>query len=460
MRRRIWLLLLTCLFFWGESPAYAQIALNQKIDAIYAGYAHQPGAMVGIWKDGALLFAKAYGQANLEHQVPFTTTTTSDIGSVAKQLTCYAILLLEEAGKLSLDEDIRTYLPFVPDFEMPITVRHLMTHTSGLREVYSTEQVRGRRSGDAMFQEDVIRLVRQQRELNFAPGSQFMYCNTAYALLAEIVEQVSGDPFEQWMFERVFHSLDMDRTFIMDRQGEIFPQMAASYSLQADSVYTQVYDNNTVRGQGGVYSCLEDMMKWIEHLAAGSIVMEKMTAAAVLNNGDTTNYGKGLYVNSYRGLKRFFHSGSSAGYRSGLAYFPDYDLGIFVNVNAANVPLYETLDMITAFFLEDEMEAEPARSAPIANERTAIVWKPDPEWAGTYYSEELETTYHLFLEDGKLKGRHFRHGEFVLEKEGEDTFRSHQPFFPLVVFERNRQNSIIGLRLSTERAVQMYFEKQ
>ncbi|HKK76645.1 MAG TPA: serine hydrolase domain-containing protein [Saprospiraceae bacterium] len=467
MPTKIRLLIACCLLFGSGIPLYAQMGLNQKIDAIYADYEDKPGAMVGIWKDGEVLFTKAYGQANLEHELAFTTTTTSDIGSVAKQLSCYAILLLEREGQLSLDDDIRTYLSFVPDFGTPITIRHLMTHTSGLREIYSTEQVRGRRSGDAMFQEDVINMVRRQSGLNFTPGSQFMYCNTAYALLAEIVEEVSSQPFERWMFEYVFEPLGMQRTFIMDRQGEIFPQMAASYSLQPDSVYTKVYDNNTVRGQGGVYSCLEDMMNWIGHMArewaAGSIVMEKMTEPAVLTDGDTLNYGKGLYVNTFRGLRRIFHSGSSAGYRSGLIYFPDDDLGVFVNVNAPNVPLYETLDLITDFFLKDKMEPIPPRSsttAPTVQDKLEIPRANDSEWTGTYYSPELETTYFLLLEDGKLKGRHFRHGAFVLKRTGKDAFRSEQPFFPEITFERNRQGRITGFRLTTDRAVGMYFEKQ
>ena len=453
------------LLFSMLGPAYGQTGLNQKIDAIYADYERQPGAMVGIWKDGVVLFAKAYGQANLEHQVPFSTTTTSDIGSVAKQFTCYAILLLEQEGELALDDDIRSYLSFVPDFETPITIRHLMTHTSGLREIYSTEQVRGRRSGDAMFQEDVIQLVERQQELNFTPGSRFMYCNTAYALLAEIVEEVSGLPFEQWMFGHVFEPLGMQRTFIMDRQGEVFPQMAASYSLQVDSIYTKVYDNNTLRGQGGIYSCLDDMMKWMEYLAdemgQASVVMEKMTEPTLLSNGDTLDYAKGLYVNDFRGLQRIFHSGSSAGYQSGLVYYPEYDLGIFVNVNAPNVPLYETLDLITEFFLGEEMDPVPDYSSDAsASEPSYTAGATDTEWTGRYYSAELETAYDLFLKDEKLMGRHFRHGTFVLERTGENTFQSDRSFFPEIRFERNRQQKITGLRLSMGRAVQMYFEKQ
>lgn len=455
------------MLIWFLSPVYGQVGLNQKIDAIYAPYSDTPGAMVGVWKDGEVLFAKAYGLANLEHQVAFSTATTSDIGSVAKQLTCYAILLLEQDGQLSLKDDIHGYLPFVPAFESPITILHLMNHTSGLREIYNTEAIRGRRSGDAMYQEDVIRMVERQRSLNFSPGSQFMYCNTAYALLAEIIEVVSGQRFEDWMYEHIFAPLGMYHTFIMDRQGEIFPKMASSYSLQADSVYTQLFDNNTVRGQGGIYSCLEDMMKWVGHLATlkeqRSLAMQKLVEPGVLSNGDTIPYAKGLYVESFRGIQRIFHSGSSAGYRSGLVYFPEYDLGLFVNVNAPDVPLYETLDMITSFFLENEMEdlvPENTKTTETKSKEFLSFGEIDPQWEGTYYCTELETTYHLFLQKGKLMGRHFRHGTFALEQEGEDRFRSNQYFFPKIQFERNLQDRITGLRLTTGRAKNIYFKKQ
>lgn len=176
------------------SPAMAQQALNQKIEHLFQEIDHRlhPGVAVGIWKDGKVLFAEGYGYANLEHRVPFTTETISDIGSVAKQFTCMGIVLLAERGMLTLDDDIRNHLDFVPDLGHRITIRHLIHHTNGLREIYSTEAMRGGRSGDAIFQRDVVELVKRHRELNFVPGKRYLYCNTAYSLLAEIIMAVSG----------------------------------------------------------------------------------------------------------------------------------------------------------------------------------------------------------------------------------------------------------------------------
>lgn len=453
-------------FVFFLMPLIAQPALNQKIDAVYEAFANQPGAMVGIWKDGKVLFAKSYGLANLPHQVPFTTYTTSDIGSVAKQFTCYAILLLEQDGKLSLNDDIRSYLPFIPDFGKTISILNLMNHTSGIREIYSTENIRGGRAGDAIFQSDIISLMERQEGLNFEPGTEFMYCNTAYALLAEIVERVGGQPFEHWMFEHIFEPLGMHHTFIMDRQGEIFPQMADSYYLQSDSVYTVVFDNSTIRGQGGIYSCLEDMMKWMKNLATarlgGPIIMEKMTERAVLENSDTLRYAKGLYVDRFRGMDRIFHSGSSAGYRSGLTYFPDHDLGIFVNTNAPNVPLYETMELITEHFLEAYIQDEPrsAESSSTNSNDQPASGSIDPTYAGRYISPELEAIYELFIEDGQLMGRHFRHGVFVLHAESQDEFTSDKGFFPKVKFERDKKGKVVGLLVSTSRAKNIRFVKQ
>lgn len=460
------LLFFSLFCFLMPLSSFTQSALNQKLDLLYKAYADQPGAMVGIWKEGTLLFAESYGLANLEHKVPFTTHTTSDMGSLAKQFTCYAILLLEQQGKLSVEDDIRKYLSYVPDFGETITIRHLMNHTSGIREIYNTESIRGGRGGDAIFQEDILRLMRQQKELNFSPGTEFMYCNTSYAMLAEIVEQVGAMPFERWMFSHIFEPLGMNQTYIMDLQGEVFPNMAASYYLQSDSVYTKVFDNSTIRGQGGMYSCLEDMMKWMKNVATkdlgGSIIMEKMTERTILNSGDTISYAKGLYVDRFRGLNRIFHTGSSAGYRSILVYLPDHDLGVFVNTNAPNVPRYEAVDIVIEHFLRDFIKDETTSSevedVTVKEEFPPVVI--DKDYAGWYYSPELEVRYQLLVENGQLKGRHFRHGEFVLEGKAKDEFTSQRSFFPHIVFERNPKGKVMGLRVSASRAKNIQFLKQ
>jgi CubicO group peptidase (beta-lactamase class C family) len=466
--KRIYLFIFICHLFALHSSA--QIALNQKIDAIYQtpSSVKQPGLSLGIWKDGKVLFAQNYGLANLEHQVPFSSQTISDMGSVAKQLTCFGILLLAEQGKLSLEDDIRAHLTYVPDFGSVIRIRHLMHHTSGLREVYSTEAIRGGRPGDAIFQEDVRQLVAQQMALNFEPGSEFSYCNTAYAMLADIIEKVGGMPFEEWMQSNIFQPLEMNNSYIMDVQGEVFPNMADSYYRQNNGSYTKAFDNSTIRGQGGLYSSLDDMMKWLANLAqhrlGGPAIHQQMVKTGIFNNGDTSNYASGLFVAPDRGLKRIFHTGSSAGYRTLLTYFPEYDLGFVFKTNSPSVSIYETAELIIQHFLGAELPetiipANPTPSPETPSINPSLSSKELDKITGIYFSPELETIYKLYLKGGKLMGKHFRHGNFMLQYEGNDQFRSDKGFFPKMVLSKDKKGQIIGLKLSTSQARNVWFEK-
>ena len=178
--------------------AFGQSRLDYRLDTLMARYTdnERPGCAIGVLQEGKVLFSKGYGLANLDYHIAFTPQTVSDIGSVAKQFTAMAMLLLERDGKLHLDSDIRIYLPEVPDFGHPIHVFDLLHHTSGIREIYGTEELAGYRPGDGILQEDALTLVTHSTELNFKPGDAYSYCNTAFMLLAEIIRRVSGMPFE------------------------------------------------------------------------------------------------------------------------------------------------------------------------------------------------------------------------------------------------------------------------
>ena len=454
------------LFFFANAT-FSQLALNQKIDKYYTEVDHAlfPGAAVGVWKDGKIIFAKGYGYANLEHQAPFTTSTISDIGSVAKQFTSFGIILLAQQGKLKLDDDIRKHLDFVPDFGKTIQIRHLIHHTSGLREIYGTESLRGRRGGDAIFQEDVIQMVSAQQGLNFDPGTQYLYCNTAYALLAEIIKKVSGQPFETWMKENIFAVLGMDHTYIMDRQGEIFPNTADSYYQFDDSLYVKAYDNSTINGQGGIYSSLEDMMRWLQNIAnpelGGQAAFQQMTTRGILNNGDTLKYAFGINVDSYRGLKRLSHSGASAGYRAYLTYFPEHDLGIFIKTASPSTPMGEVLISISEHFLANFMDPRPEKAIEKEpKEEAEYVVKNLDDYAGFYFSPELEAGYHFVIDNGRLQGMHFRHGVFDLSPKAKDLFASKAFFMNKIQFNRNKKGKVTGLRASNGRTLNVWFEKR
>lgn len=245
-------------------PARAQ-DLETTVDSLLSAWngADRPGIAVAYFEGGRTVFQKAYGLANLEHGIAWQTDTVSDAGSVSKQFMGFAMVLLEEEGKLSLDDDIRTHLPELPDFGHPITIDDLIYHRSGLREIYATLAMIGRRGGDAIFQEEAQTLVKHQAELQFEPGSRYLYNNTEYMLLADIVEVVTGMEFHDWMRERIFAPLGMDDTTIMTRQGQVIPRVATSYSRNRNGEWSQIYDNSTIQGAGGIYTTVEDLGKWI-----------------------------------------------------------------------------------------------------------------------------------------------------------------------------------------------------
>lgn len=437
---------------YGQSVSFSLPSdLEKQVDDLYSQWMAEghPGAAVGIVYRGETVLAKGYGLASLEHQIPFTPETVSDIGSVAKQMTCFGIVLLSERNELSLEDDIRKYLPEVPDFGRPITIQHLMNHTSGLREIYATESIRGYRPGDGILQEDALRLVTHSRELNFRPGEQYRYCNTGYMLLADIISRVSGQPFENWMQENVFQPLGMNHTYIMDRRGGVFPNCADSYGKNAEGSFTKIYDNSTVQGAGGVYTTLTDLLVWLKYLRApegdGKTAVAQMLRRGVLNNGDTLNYALGLTVDRYRGLRRIQHTGSSAGYRALLTYFPEVDMGVVVKTNCPAVARMDLVDTLLAPVLEPAPPVtEPVPASAISPPLLSL-----QAYSGFYFSDELETFYRLAVKNGELTGSHFRHGEFRLQPTEEpDVFETEAGFLTRIRFVRDASGAVTGLQAS------------
>ena len=273
--------------------------------------ADAPGFVVAVVRDGRTVYRREVGMASLEQRTAIGPGTIFDLGSVSKQLTAYAVVLLEKAGRLDLDQDIRTILPEVPDFGAPITVRHLVHHTSGIREIYGALGMAGLRSGDGIRQEDALRLVAASRELNFEPGSRYLYCNTAYMLLADIVTQVTGMPFPEWMQANVFEPLGMRHTVIMDRTGLVIPGAADSYAPDNGGGFTRLFDNSSITGAGGVYSTIGDMTLWMANLVSGNEAVMRMRERGILTTGDTLDYAFGVIVGRTRGLASISHGGAS-----------------------------------------------------------------------------------------------------------------------------------------------------
>ena len=334
-----------------------------RVDQIMTRYANPgtPGAVVGVVRNGELAFSRAYGAANLTHDVPFRVDTRTNIGSTSKQFTAMAILLLAQRGELSLDDDVREHIPELPDLGRTVTIRHLLTHTSGYREFLNTLALGGRRldHGDWIERAEIIRLLQRQGELQNDPGAEWNYNNSGFALLSMIVERKSGMDFDEWMRDNVFEPLGMENTVVRRTPTAIVPNSAQGY-IQAPGGWTEAVDLSGAWGAGGIYTTVGDLALWMRNFRRGTLgapaSFPDMTTRYVMTTGDTTEYGLGLFVDEYRGLRRVHHGGADAAHRAQLLYFPELDAGVVVLSNNATANAGLLADQIADAFFEDRME--------------------------------------------------------------------------------------------------------
>ncbi|MEM8890764.1 MAG: serine hydrolase, partial [Bacteroidota bacterium] len=360
-------------------PLYAQEAYqaeSKRVDSLFTAWAksNSPGASVGIYKDGQLIYAQGYGMSNLEYDIPIKPGTIFHVASISKQFTNFAVLLLEEEGKLSIEDDIRKYMPEIPDFGKTITIRQLMHHTSGYRDQWQLLAIAGWRLDDVITKDQIMRLIEGQRELNFEPGSQYRYSNSGYSILARLVERVSGKSFRQFAQERIFKPLDMQHTHVHDDHEMIVPGRAYSYRPDGIAYKKSVlsYAND---GATSLFTTVEDMGKWMSnmlHPILGESFIEKMRTKGKLNNGDEINYGLGQSVNEYKGLKWAGHGGADAGFRSTVRWYPEHDFGVVILSNLGSFNPSLKAEQITDIFLsehfveEEKKEEEPTEAVPIS----------------------------------------------------------------------------------------------
>ena len=321
-----------------------------------------PGAAVRVWRDGRTLYSKTYGTANLAYDLPFEEDTRTNIGSTSKQFTAFAIMLQAERGLLSLDDDIRTHVPELPEFDETIQVRHLITHTSGLREFLNLVRMTGRRldHGDWIDRSELIDIVQRQPALQNAPGEEWNYNNTAFGLAATIVERTSGQDFHVFMQENVFGPLGMTGSMVRPSNRHMVPNQSEGYTPGADG-YRQIGDLGGAVGAGAVYSTIEDLQTWVENYAAPRVgtreSIDEMMTSFVLTDGEETGYGYGLFVDEQGGLKRVHHGGADVAHRSMLAYYPEINAGITTQSNHAQFNSNMAFELAAAFFADD-METE------------------------------------------------------------------------------------------------------
>lgn len=536
---------------------------------LYRYEADVPGMAVGVIQDGELEFAASAGQANLTHDIPFATDTRSNIGSVSKQFTAMAVLLLEQNGKLSLDDPVTKHLPEVKSFEQTVTLRHLLTHTSGYRKFLSTLPMKGIRysEGDTFALDDILTLVQRQPELENEPGAVFNYNNTGYRFLAEVVARTSGMTFPEFLEQRIFQPLGMTNTLVRPHRLAVVDNSAQGYTMTGGQ-YQEAFDLPGAIGAGGMYTTLEDMARWMNnfetHEVGGAEAYEKMTTSQVVAGSITTGYGLGLFLTKERGLERIQHGGADLAHRALMTYFPELDAGVVMMSNNATAGASVATAAIDLFF-GDEMdptdeetgeEADEETEAPAARSDTSAfdpesmtaedfetftgryalnnapnfilsftqedgtfytqatgqpqfeikptgprsfellnvdarlefsnikegvaqtvtlfqggmeqvgsrlkdAWSPSPEaleaFAGSYHSDELQTTYTLMVDDGTLVLTHPRLDDIPLSPSDEDEFSGEQ-VVTSVTFERNESGDITALLASSGHRLPIRFE--
>lgn len=316
--------------------------IEAKVDSLFIDWDKQnsPGAAIAIVRGTKILYTKGYGTANIEFDNPITSETVFYIGSIAKQFTAFAVALLEAQGKLSFDDDIRVYLPELHDFGQSITIRHLIHHTSGLRDYFGLLALASQRESDFITQNHIFHIIEKQRELNFSPGKEFLYSNSNYILLATIVEHVTGQSFSQWVKEHIFDPLGMKQTLVGDDHKIIIKQQALSYRASEGVDYKIEVMPYSGYGAGGIYSTVKDLARWVSNYmvpVVGNVdLIAQIQERGILNNGDTISYAFGLLIDEYRGLKRIGHRGELAGYRTYVVLFPDQNFSIVILGNSAS----------------------------------------------------------------------------------------------------------------------------
>ena len=311
----------------------------EKASKVNSGPA--PGCAVGVSLNGESVFEKAFGLAEIEHKVPNTPETIFESGSVAKQFTAAALVLLQQEGKLKIDDPVRKYIPELPDYGSPLTIRHLLNHTAGLRDWGAVMSLTGVGRGDRVIsQELALDVIYRQKALDFTPGAEYSYSNSGYQLAAEIVERVTKQRFSAFVEERLFKPLGMKHATWRVDYRDLVPGRAQAYSRQnATAPWRLEMPIMNVVGNGGMLTTVGDWLKWnamLDSRSMGSSLVEALETQGVLNDKRKIDYALGLSVSTYRGMRDVSHGGSTAGYQTFLARYPDQKVSVAVLCNGTS----------------------------------------------------------------------------------------------------------------------------
>lgn len=515
-------------------------ARTAKVDELFAQWDRpdSPGCAVGIIQDGQLIYARGYGMANLDHDIPITADSAFYLCSTSKQFTAACIALLALRGVISLDDNIRKYLPEIPEYGTPITIRHLMHHSSGLRDCLELMTLAGKSLEDYFDNQDIIEILSRQRALNFIPGAEYQYSNSGYVLMAEIVKRATGQSLREFADETIFRPLGMHNTMFDDDRRRIVKQRVESYQPKAGGGYERFIKNFDMVGDGGLLTTVRDLSLWDQNFydrhVGGNEFIDLMLTRGRLNNGREIFYAFGLGHEEYRGLKLVAHQGGLFGFRTDMVRFPDQRFTVICLANVGTIDPSQMARRVADIFLADQFpEAVPARRTPAhvtdLADRVGLYWnfdngrnleltlaadnlmatafgatfqlvpvsethfvpvdgpfemdvlvetRPDlgrsvqlrfgngredilqfvavasplteqlVEYAGEYYSDELQAIYRVVVREDELYIEHKRSCRGPFKPGPKDRFRYGSV---TLTFERDARGKIAGFKLTTER---------
>ena len=420
--KNIILLIALCL---SSLFSFAQIKESLAIDSIFSEWnkPNTPGCALGIIKNGELIYSKGYGLANMEYDIPNSASSVFRIGSTSKQFTAACIILLAENGKLSLDDTLNNYFPDFPEYANKINIRHLLNHTSGIRDYLQLAYLKGFEDDDFYVDDNIMEWLANQTDLNFAPGEEFLYSNSGYWLLGQIVKKISGTNLADFAQKEIFEPLKMNNTHFHNDHTQIVKNRASGYVPSENDRYRISMTTLDAIGDGGVFTTINDIKKWDNAYYNSEVLSQffwkMMTEQGVLNNGEVIDYASGLFISEYKGLKTISHGGSFVGFRAELLRFPDQHLSIAIFANRGDANPSAMANQVADIMLKGSLiDANTATQDAIKNIKnnsfiklSAIELK---NYAGNYWNENDSYARKIYVKNDTLRYYRNKDNESVL----------------------------------------------
>jgi CubicO group peptidase (beta-lactamase class C family) len=453
----------------AQSPdrTQLQIYLKKRVDSLFARWdkPNSPGCALGVIKDGEFIYRRGYGMANLENDIPINASSVFDVGSVSKQFTAACIVLLSQQGKLSLGDDVRKYIPELPDYGKTITIRHLLMHTSGLRDYSELMDLAGYQLEEVTTTRDALGILVRQKALNFEPGEEWLYSNSGFFLAAVIVERVSGQSMQRFAQENIFGPLGMTATMYLDNHTALVPHRATGYGPREGGGFQINMSNWEQTGDGSIQTSVEDLLRWDGNFytpkVGGQDLIDQLLTRGLLNSGGKLHYALGLDVGTYRGLDIVEHGGGWAGYRAELIRFPKQRFSVVLLCNLATIKPFPLAENVADLYLTFPMKQQqsPESGAYGVKAKATFTDVELSRYLGSYRNPRNEITRQIILRNGKLFYVGGKGNDTELEPVSRDEFQMVGTPIPVhVKFTSALSGKISGMQTAVENDQPIVFE--